>query len=143
MNLAAVTTVPSDAGTTTSKVVTLQGSAGGRPIAESVIVGAAVTGTVTGSGAVPAGPRTPPGGGGGKGPGDERRRVPGGPRTPPGGGRSRGGGRDHRAERPRVEGVGAVPDEAHPRFAHEARRDHYSRSIDECPEQRHAGETRG
>src|SRR3954451_24285667 len=54
MNLAAVTTVPSDAGTTTSKVVTLQGAAGGRPIAESVIVGAAVTGTVTESGAFPA-----------------------------------------------------------------------------------------
>src|SRR3954469_88356 len=54
MNRAAVTTVPSDAGTTTSKVATLQGSAGGRPIAESVIVGAAVTGTVTERGASPA-----------------------------------------------------------------------------------------
>src|SRR3954466_13623522 len=54
MNRAAVTTVPSDAGTTTSKVATLHGAAGGRPIAESLIVRAAVTGTVTESGASPA-----------------------------------------------------------------------------------------
>src|SRR3954468_1906035 len=54
MNRAAVTTVPSDAGTTTSKVATLQGSAGGRPIAGSGIVRAAGAGTGTESGAPPA-----------------------------------------------------------------------------------------